>query len=176
MHTVMAAISLVGSAFATLSSLYLWVVRFRGERPNLTVHLAGPVGADTLAAAADAPPGHTRSGSTARALFGVKAVVANSSTLPNAVLGVKAWVQAADGGWLPATLSLDEKTQPPFNVPPMQTTPLAFTATVVVPERPESAPKVSRRDAAREAVARPLRIGVELTGLHEKRFSVELTG
>src|SRR5947209_2581851 len=165
----MAAISLVGSAFATLSSLYLWVVRFRGERPNLTVHLAGPVGADTLAAAADAPPG------TARALFTVKAVVANYSTLPNAVIAVKAWVRAADGGWLPATLSLDEKTQPPFNMPPMQTTPLAFTATVVVPERPDSAPKLSRRDAARQAVGQPLRIGVELTALHEKRFSTELT-
>src|SRR5205814_1592842 len=147
---------------------YLWVMRFQGERPNLTVHLAGPVGADTLAAAADAPPG------TARALFGVKAVVANYSTLPNAVLGVKAWVKAADGEWLAATLSLDEKTQPPFNMPPMQTTPLAFTATVVVPERPESAPKLSRREAAREAVSRPLQIGVELTALREKRFSVEL--
>src|SRR5437868_1568024 len=100
-HTVIAAISLVGSAFATLSSLYLWAVRFRGERPNLTVHLAGPVGADTLAAGADAPPG------TARALFTVKAVVANYSTLPNAVLAVKVWVRAADGGWLPATPSRD---------------------------------------------------------------------
>src|SRR5436309_15652990 len=109
----MAAISLVGSAFATLSSLYLWLVRFRGERPNLTVHLAGPVGADTLAAAAGAPPG------TARALFSVRAVVANDSTLPNAVIGVKAWVKGAGGRWLPATLSLDEKTQPPFNVSPM---------------------------------------------------------
>ena len=84
MENAMSVVSLIGSAIATLSTLYFWLVRMNREKPLLKVHLAGPLGADTLAAAAGAPAG------TARSLFSVKAVVANYSVLPNAVLGVRA--------------------------------------------------------------------------------------
>jgi hypothetical protein len=135
----------------------------------LKVHIAGPLGADTLAAAAGAPPG------TARSLFSLKAVVANYSALPNAVIGVRAWVKTREGTWAPAVTSVDEKTQPPFNLPPLHTVPLTLTATVAVPERPESAPRVSRREAALESVAQPVELKVELTALNEYRFTETLS-
>jgi hypothetical protein len=166
---VMSVVSLLGSAVATLSTLYFWLVRVNREKPQLKVHLAGPLGADTLAAAAGAPPG------TARSLFSVKAVVANYSALPNAVLGVRTWVKTREGTWAPAVTSLDEKTQPPFNLPPLHTVPLTLTATVTVPERPESAPRVSRREAALESVAQPVELKLELIALNEYRFTETLS-
>jgi hypothetical protein len=161
---VLGIFSLVGSAFATLSTLYFWLMRVKSERPQLKVHLAGPLAADTLAAAAGAPP------NTARSQFSVKAVVANYSALPNAVLGVKAWVKSVEGTWQLAATSVDDRTQPPFNLPPLHTVPLALTATVTVPERSEAAPRLSRRDAALQSVAQPVQLKLELTALNEKRF------
>ena len=162
-------LSLIGSAIATLSTLYFWLVRVNRERPQLKIHLAGPMAADTLAAAAGAPPG------TARSLFSVKAVVANYSALPNAVLGVRAWVKTREGNWAPAVTSVDDKTQPPFNLPPLHTVPLTLTATVTVPERPESAPRLSRREIALQSVAEPVQVKLELTALNERRFTETLT-
>ncbi len=170
MDDVLKFCSIAGSAFATASTLYFWLVRARTERPQLKVHLAGPVGADSLAAGPGAPP------STARSQFTLKAVIANYSALPNAVLGLKAWVKARDGSWQAATTSLDEKGQPPFNLPPLHTVPLALTATVNVPEAPESATRVSRREAALRSVAEPVQVKVELTALNERRFTAVLSG
>jgi hypothetical protein len=166
---VMGVVSLTGSAIATLSTLYFWLVRVNREKPQLKVHLAGPLGADTLAAAAGAPPG------TARSQFSLKAVVANYSALPNAVIGVKAWVKTREGTWAPAVTSIDEKTQPPFNLPPLHTVPVTLTATVAVPERPESAPRISRRETALLSVAEPVQFKLELTALNERRFTETLT-
>jgi hypothetical protein len=165
MDDVLGIFSLLGSAFATVSTIYFWFVRMRVERPQLKVHLASAVGADSLAPGPGAPP------NTARSQFSLKAVVANYSALPNAVIGVKAWVKGRDGSWQPATTSLDEKGQPPFNLPPLHTIPFTLTATVNVPERPESAPRVTRREAALQSVAEPVQVKLELTALNERRFT-----
>jgi hypothetical protein len=169
MDDVLKFASIAGSAFATLSTVYFWFVRARVERPRLKVHLAGPVGADSLAAGPGAPP------NTARSQFSVKAVVANYSALPNAVIGVKAWVKGRDGSWQPAATFVDEKGQPPFNLPPLHTVPLTLTATVNVPERPESAPRLTRREAALQSVAEPVQVKLELTALNERRFTEVLS-
>jgi hypothetical protein len=165
MENVLGVVSLVGSVFATVSTVYFWLVRARQERPQLKVHLAAPVGADSLAAGPGAPP------NTARSQFSLKAVVANYSALPNSVLGVRAWVKGRDGDWKPAATSLDDKSQPPFNLPPLHTVPLSITATVNVPEQPDTAPKLSRREAALQSVAEPVQVMLELTALNEKRFT-----
>jgi hypothetical protein len=165
MEHVLGAVSLVGSVFATVSTVYFWLVRARQEKAHLKVHLAGPVGADSLAAGPGAPP------NTARSQFSLKAVVANYSALPNSVLGVRAWVKGRDGDWQPATTLIDERTQPPFNLPPLHTVPLSITATVQVPERPDSAPRISRREVALKSVAEPVQVKLELTALNEKRFT-----
>ncbi len=162
---VLGMFSLIGSVFATASTVYFWFMRVKQEQPRLKVHIAGPLSADSLAAGANAPP------NTARSQFSIKAVVANYSSLPNAVLGVKAWVKSLDGTWQQAATSVDDKAQPPFNLPPLHTVPLALTATVTVPERPETAPRLSRREVALQSVAQPVQLKLELTALNEKRFT-----
>jgi hypothetical protein len=49
-------------------------------------------------------------------------IVANYSSLPNALLGLRLWMRQRDRGWLEVeSVSFDAKTPLPFNVPAMQT-------------------------------------------------------
>jgi hypothetical protein len=154
--------SFAGSVLATASTAYFWLVRANGERPRLKTYRVAALDGAQLAGG----PG------TMRSQFYVKAVVANYSSLPNAVLGVRTWVKGRDGAWQEAATILDEKSQPPFNLPPLHTVPLGLTITITVPEAGPDAPRpASRREAAFQSVAQPVEIKVELRGLSEKRFS-----
>jgi hypothetical protein len=165
METVLKVVSLIGSGFATASTLYFWLVRANRERPQLKTYLASPLDASFLAGAAGLPD-------TMRSQFYVKAVVANYSTLPNAVLGVRAWLKARDGSWQPAATVFPEKDQVPCNLAPLQTAPLQLTATITVPAPAEDTPRpASQREAAFRSVAQPVELKVELRGLGDKVFT-----
>jgi hypothetical protein len=154
--------SLAGSVFATLSTFYFWFVRANAERPNLKAHRIAPLDGAQLAGGPD----------TMRSQFYLKAVVANYSSLPNTVLGVRAWVKGQDGAWKDATVSLDEKSQLPLNLPPLHTVPLGLTITITVPDPGPDAPRpASRREAAFLSVSQPVEIRLELRGLGLKRFT-----
>src|SRR5262249_17455586 len=155
MEGTLSVISLIGSVFATGSTLYFWLLRMNRERPQLKIQLAGPISADTLAAGPGAPAG------TARSQFSAKVIVANYSVLPNPVLGVRAWVKSREGTWETAVLSPDQNSQPPLNLPPLTVVPLSVTATITVPERPESAPQLTRREKALQSVADPVQVKLE---------------
>jgi hypothetical protein len=153
--------SLAGSAFATISTMYFWFVRANAERPNLKTYRVAPLDGAQLAGGPD----------TMRSQFYLKAVVANYSALPNAVLGVRTWVKGQDGEWKEASTVLEEKSQLPVNLPPLHTVPLGLTITITVPDPgPETPRPASRRAAAFQSVAQPVEIKVELRGLGEKRF------
>ena len=69
-------------------------------------------------------------GDPIKLVFEVKTVVANYSTLPNALLGVDASVKMRDGSWQPAETRLDPKTPLPINVPSLHTVRLDLVVTL----------------------------------------------
>ena len=161
-------VNFVMSTLTGIFTLYFWLVRANKERPKLSIYQIKPLDAQFLASGPNAPP------DTMRSQFFLSVAVANDSTSPNALLGLRAMVKLNNGEWSEAKVSIDDKTPVPCNVTPMQTVSISFSATVIVPDRPESAPRVSQRQAAIESVADPVQVVVELRSLGEKRFSQKL--
>src|SRR5262249_46645517 len=107
--------------------------------------------------------------------FDVKTVVANYSTLPNAVLRAQAAVLLRDGSWHAGETRLDAKTPMPFNLAPLQTVRLDLSFAVPLPA-------VAEGDACKNThetyalyrdlfLAQPLQVKVVLTTLGEKQFT-----
>jgi hypothetical protein len=108
---LMSAVSLVGSAATATATAYMWLTRFRRERPNLKLYPAGAHTAIELA---------VLRGDTRFLHVKLGAVVANYSALPNAVIDVAVDLRCRDGGWQEiaaprVTVGL------PLNVNPMTT-------------------------------------------------------
>src|SRR5436190_7755751 len=122
--------SLGVSISTALATFYFWIVKAKQEQPRLKIYQADPQIA-----------GHAASscGETIKLVFDVKAVVANYSILPNAVLGANAWVKMREGSWQPADARLDPKTPLPLNLAPLQTVRLDVGLTLAVPALVESA-------------------------------------
>src|SRR5262249_11492312 len=155
-------VSLVGAAFSTVTTVYYWFVRVRSERPNLTCELAERelfLGAMT----------------TDKRQVGLKLglVVVNGSSLPSAVLGVKAWVRQREGGWWEADKVSFDKTNPrPLNLPALQTASLNVVGYLTFPlagELEQGGNKALSAYADR-FLTNPREIKVELKGLNDHRF------
>jgi hypothetical protein len=151
-------------------TIYFWLVKAAQERPRLRVHPAAPrIG------------GWARSscGDPVTLVLDVKAVLANHSSQPNAVLGVRAWVRRRDGSWQEAEATPDVKTPLPLNLPPMQTLRLDLAAAVTFPALPEG--DACRNTHETFALYRDRHLGqapqvkVELTALGGRLFSDVLT-
>src|SRR5947209_17265357 len=113
MEMITGAVSFALSTVSALATFYMWAVRARQERPRLKLCKAEPrFGGHAHSSCAD----------PVKLTLEVRAVVANYSSLPNAVLGVRAWVRTREGSWRPAEAAVDPKNPLPLNVPPMQTT------------------------------------------------------
>lgn len=158
------------SMTTALVTFYFWIVKARREQPRLKIYQADPqVG------------GHAQSSCTdpVKLVFEVKSVVANYSSLPNALLAVDAAVKLRDGGWLDAEAQLDPKTPLPLNVAPMQTVRLDLVITVAVPALPEGeACKNTHETFAlyrQHYLTQPLETKVMLTTLGERMFADVLT-
>src|ERR1700733_2452003 len=100
-------VGLVGSVFSTVLTVYFWLVKASRERPNL----------QAFAADRELFLGNQTAG---KRQIGVKlgVVIANYSTLPNAILGVAVAVKLKDQTWLPLEdVTFDKQTPLPCNVP-----------------------------------------------------------
>jgi hypothetical protein len=170
MEALSSHFSLGVSICTALATFYFWVVKYKQEQPRLKIYKA------------DAQIGgyaQSSCGETIKLVFDVKAVVANYSALPNALLGVQSWVKMRDGSWKEAEARLDPKTALPLNIPSLQTVRLDVTLTVGVAAVPEG-------DACRNTnetfalyrerfVSQPLEVKVGLKTLGERLFADVLT-
>jgi hypothetical protein len=158
--------SLIGSALTFAWTCYFWLVRVKRERPDLRPYFADHemfLGTST---------GETRQ-------VGVKLglVVANYSSLPNAVLGVRLWLRRRDGEWLAVeNLSYAPDTPMPFNVPAMQTVVVRLVGRVAFPyaDDLEGTPQ-TLADYLEKHLAGPREFGVEVRGLGNFLATAELT-
>jgi hypothetical protein len=157
----------VGSAVV---SGYLFLVKSQQERPQLRVFKAEPkIGGYAVSSSTD----------PVKLVFEVKAIVANYSSLPNALLGLRAWVKTREGTWREAEAVADPKTPLPLNLAPLQTVRLNLTATVAFPAVPSgeacrntNETFVLYRD---HYIAQPVEVKVELGALGDKPFTEVLT-
>jgi len=118
-HTIswMPLISLAGSIFSTTCTGYFWFVKVRKEQPHLVSFLHDH----------ELFLGNGR-GDTRSIGLNVQIIVANNSSLPNAILGVKLSVKLKTGDWQPVTgVGCDKSAPLPLNISPLQTTLLRLT-------------------------------------------------
>jgi hypothetical protein len=158
--------SLGVSICTAVTTFALWVLKANRELPRLKVYAADPqIGGWAQSSCGD----------PIRLAFEVKTVVANYSTLPNAVLGVHASVLMRDGSWRDAEARIDAKTPMPLNLAPLQTVKLDLSFVLAVPA--VSAGEACRNTHETYALYRdrfltqPLQVRVALTTLGEKQFA-----
>jgi hypothetical protein len=152
-----------GSAAATV---YLWTVKWRQERPNLKVYPVDPsIGGRAVRSCGD----------PIKLVLDVKAIVANASALPNAVLGMRAWVKKRDGSWQEAEVMADPKTPLPLNIPAVQTVRLDLSAKVALPAVPEGESCRNTNETfalyRQLYLADPIEVKVELEALGDCSFT-----
>lgn len=162
LEQALAAVSLVGAVISTTATVYFWLVRANSERPNLKCALADRE--MFLGSGAE------------RRQIGLKLglIVINSSTLPNSVLEVRAWVRLRDGEWLEVEkLSFDKATPRPVNLPALQTGLLTVTGMISFPSVADLEQGGGNKTLAAYAerfLTNPREIRVELKGVTEERF------
>jgi len=165
MSTSMGMLSMLGSALSFLWTGYFWLVKVRRERPKLQPYLADH---DMFLGAMI---GESRQ-------VGIKLglIVANYSSLPNALLGVRLWLRQRDRKWLEVeSASFDKETPMPFNVPAMQTALIRITGRLSFPVTDELEGTASAAvEYVKRYLADPCRIGVELQGLGSYIATAEL--
>ena len=163
MTTLPEIVSFALSTSSAAATLYLWAVKARQERANLQVSRAEP----NLGAYA-----HSSCGDPIRLVIDVKAIVANHSALPNAVLGLRAWVRRRDGSWQAALVAADQKTPLPLNLPSLQTARLNLSAAVDLPAVPEGESCRNTNETCalyrRLFLADPLEVKVEVEALGDR--------
>jgi hypothetical protein len=157
---------MLGTALSFLWTGYFWLVRVKRERPDLRPYLADQewfLGSTV---------GETRQ-------VGVKlgVIVANYSSLPNALIGVRLWLRSRDRRWVPIEgLAFDPKTPLPFNVPAMQTVLVRLTGRVAFPSTNDiEGDSTTLAKYLERYAAKPREIGVELRGLRDYLSTAELT-
>ena len=159
-------VSFVLSSITALATFYLWAVKARQERPRLRACKAEP------RFGGYAP---SSCGDPVRLAFEVKAVVANCSSLPNALLGVRVWLRLREGTWQEAEAKIDERTALPLNLPAMQTSRLNLTATLAVPALAQGQSCRNTHETFalyRECyLAQPLEVKLELGALGDQAFT-----
>jgi hypothetical protein len=163
---MMPIFSMIGTALTALWTAYFWLVRVKRERPDLRSYVADQ----------EVFLGNTV-GESRQVGFKLGLIVANYSSLPNALLGVRLWLRQRDGDWLPVeAVTFDPKTPLPFNVPAMQTVLVRIAGRVAFPTADdiEGAPTTLANYLDRH-VAAPREIGVELRGLGDYVATAEVT-
>ena len=98
--------------------------------------------------------------------------VVNNSALPNALLGVKAWMQFSDGGWrqMDVQPASPEQELFPLNISPLTTASVKLALATRFAGEFENDNR-GRAAAAGDAVPRQIPIRLELIGLQEQVFT-----
>jgi hypothetical protein len=157
--------SMIGSALTAAWTAYFWLVRIKRERPDLRAFF---VEHETFLAHSTVEHRHV----------GVKLglIVANYSTLPNALLGIRLWARQKNGGWMAVeNITFDAKTPLPFNVAAMQTVLVRVAGRIAFPivDDFEGTPTAMSSYLDRNLAAK-CEIGVELRGLGDYIATTEL--
>jgi hypothetical protein len=170
MDALASHVSFAVSIVTALATFYFWLVKARQEKPQLRIYQAEAQ-----------LPGHAQSSCSdpIKLSFEAKSVVANYSSLPNAVLAVNTWVKMRDGSWQEAETRLDPKTPLPLNVPPLQTVRLDLSLTIAVPALPEGQGCKNTHETFAlyrdRCIWQPLEVKVALKTLGENLFADVLT-
>jgi hypothetical protein len=157
------------SLLAGSASAALWVVQWREKRPQLSIHL------DRLEQLRFYSSPNESAWDASLVL---KLIVANDSTLPNAILRASAWLQNRDGTWQEGEARLLEEpervgplTELPLNLPARTTCMLRIHVCFSVPRAGQSEPDgVDDLAVLRRATAEPARLKVKLSGLGNNIF------
>jgi hypothetical protein len=164
METLLAVASFGGSVFSTLATFYFWLVRARGERPNLK-----PYAIDREFFLGASNPQTRQIG------FKLDLVVANYSTLPNALIKAKLQLRGRGENWVDVGgLAFDKQTPLPFNLPSLTTVLLRLNGTLSFPYAPalEDGNKTVG-NYLRENLAEPRVARIELHSLNDRVDIVE---
>src|SRR5262245_8341409 len=165
MESLIAYASFSGSVFSTVATFYFWLVKARAERANLK-----PTLVDREFYLGTSNP-ETRQ-------IGVKLglVVANYSTLPNALRKAKLQCRGRAQTWLDVGgLAFDKQTPLPFNLPPLHTVLLRLNGALSFPYAPtlEDGNK-TMANYLREHLAEPRTVRVELHSLNNRVDTIEI--
>lgn len=167
LNHLLTLVSLAGAVLSGAGTAWFWLVRSRGERPQLACELAGH----------EFYLGDGRQESRMLGLR-LKLIVANDSTLPNAVLGARGWVALADGGWQElAPLAFDCDTPRPVNMPPLQTALVTVNGYLTFPAGEETERRTAHETLKAYAdrhLADPRWVRVELRGMKDRSFAATL--
>jgi hypothetical protein len=131
----------------------------RRERPNLSAYFGGH-------------EFFLGNGGAETRQIGLKVgvIVANASVLPDALLGVRVWLHAADGSWLtPERTVIDAQTPLPSNLAALHTTMVRTTSYFRFPTRPELEDGRPLPAYVGHYLPNPGRVRVELLGLNDRR-------
>lgn len=164
--------SLIASLLALSSTLYFWLVRANRERAKITIHPIGELSGTVVSYFSDRATIQRMQLKEGEQCFKywLKLAVVNNSSLPNALLGAKVWLQLRNGDWLPLEVwhQQEEEDAFPLNLPPLTTASLklALTAKLAV-EIDEN--NQGRLDAAGDILPREVPIQIELLSLGGKR-------
>ena len=173
------AVSLGGSLLALSSTAYFWLVRSNRERARLQVHVVGehwcnvPMPQEDPEAYQRCQPGDEE----VAANYGVTVAAVNNSTLPNALVGIRSWLQLADGRWQECTVrtwqDADTPLQLPLNLSPLTTAGIQLTLSIAIHGNYDGGFQ-GRRETATKALAGEPRVRIELEALQGKTFFQDL--
>lgn len=178
-ETVREYLALTGSAIAVASTLYFWLVRANREKAQLEVHPVHPLSGTVL---------FNEDYETLRRLkckdceVGVKyflgLALANNSTLPNAIIGIRVWMKFAQTGsadssaWreMDVTRSDGENDLVPLNIAPLTTSALHLGLSAPIIGTIEGG-FVDRQIRASDALPKQVPIRIEMRAIGGKTFS-----
>ena len=165
MESLMSVVSLGGSAVSFVATFYFWLVRANRERPHLRPYVL-----DREFFLGNSNPDSRQ--------IGVKVglVVANYSTLPNALIGAKASLRGTNGQWVElGSVSIDKQTPLPLNLPPMTTVLLRILGHLTFPYAAdmEEGNKIVG-NYLRKHIAEPRTLRIELLSLNDRKDTFEL--
>ncbi|QDS99657.1 hypothetical protein [Adhaeretor mobilis] len=173
------ALSLGGSLLALSSTAYFWLVRSNRERAQLQVHLVGehwgnvPLPQEDPEAYQRCRPGEGE----VVAKYGVAVATVNNSSLPNALLKVRAWLQLADDHWQECFVRTwqDPETslQLPLNLSPLTTAGMQLTLSLKIRGDFDGGFQ-GRQESAMKALTDKPRVRIELAALQGKTFFSDL--
>lgn len=159
---LMSTVSLVGSAASAAATAYFWAVRVRRERPNLKIYAADRATEINLG---------VYRGETRGLQFRTGVIVANFSSLPNAVIAAEIALKKRDGSW--EEVPTARATGLPMNVPSMTTVRLEVDWSVTLPSL-ALAEEMRGSDVVRAYLdhyyAESRRFGISVWALDHKEF------
>ncbi len=174
--TMKEMLSMGGSLLAVTSTLYFWLVRSNGEKPNLEVFAMKPPEGCVLMPQ-EQPQGFYKFCSFddhVCAMYWLDLAVVNNSTLPNAILGLQASMRLADNRWREAMVQTPNETPLPLNLSPLTTIGLPVTLSLPI-EGPLGSDNAARAKQATDALTTPIQLRISLHSLKNRTFDVVLT-